>query len=59
VMRSEIYVTAAALGAGVSLLCLALGLPEIAAMFAGFLAGFLLRLAALRFNWSLPTSPKA
>jgi uncharacterized membrane protein YeiH len=59
VVRSEIYVTAAALAAGVALAGLEAGLYRDLAMSLGFVAGFGLRLAALRFGWSLPTSPKS
>ncbi|MGL4728577.1 MAG: trimeric intracellular cation channel family protein [Bosea sp. (in: a-proteobacteria)] len=58
VVRSEIYVTAAALAAGVTLASVGAGAPRDLAMMAGFLAGFLLRLAAIWLGWSLPTSPK-
>lgn len=59
ILRTEIYVTAAALGAAVSLAALGLGLGRTTAMFAGFIVAFGLRTAAIRFNWSLPTSPKS
>jgi uncharacterized membrane protein YeiH len=58
VVRSEIYVTAAALAAGVALAGLEAGLYRDIAMGLGFIAGFGLRLAALRLGWSLPTSPR-
>jgi uncharacterized membrane protein YeiH len=58
VVRSEIYVTAAALAGGITLASLAAGAPRELAMVTGFLSGFLLRLAAIRFGWSLPTSPR-
>lgn len=59
IVRSEIYVTAAALAAGVTLVALEAGLVRDAAALAGFVAGFGLRALALRRGWSLPTSPKA
>lgn len=54
-MRRELYVTAAALSAAltVALLLLA-GLPPLAAGLAAAAAGFALRGAAIRFGWSLP-----
>ncbi len=58
ILRSEIYVTAAALAAGMTLILLAFGLAREAAALGGFLAGFTLRLAAMWRGWSLPTSPK-
>jgi uncharacterized membrane protein YeiH len=57
ILRSEIYVTAAALGAAVTLALLDLGSGRTLAMFGGFFAAFTLRLAAIHFGWSLPTSP--
>ncbi len=57
ILRSEIYVTAAALGAAVTLALLDLGSTREMAMFGGFFAAFALRLAAIQFGWSLPTSP--
>jgi uncharacterized membrane protein YeiH len=58
VLRSEVYVTAAALGAGVTLATQAAGFARPGAMLAGFIAAFALRISAIRFNWSLPTSPR-
>lgn len=58
ILRSEIYVTAAALACVVTLGVLFAGLSEEAAAVAGFLAGFSLRLAAMWRGWSLPTSPR-
>lgn len=53
-LRPEIYVTAALVGAtGFTLLTLA-GAPLMAAALAGFLAAFLVRAGALRFGWSIP-----
>jgi uncharacterized membrane protein YeiH len=56
VLRSEIYVTAAAFGAGVQVLGL-LVLPPAVAMVAGFVAAFGLRSLALARGWSLPRFP--
>ena len=59
ILRSEIYVTAAALGAGTTLAALDLGAGRTLAMLAGFVMAYALRMAAIRFSWSLPTSPKS
>lgn len=58
VLRSEIYVTAAALGATTQVLALTL-LPPGLAMLAGFAAALALRGVALARGWSLPRFPGA
>jgi uncharacterized membrane protein YeiH len=54
ILRREIYVTAALLGAIVLLGALRLGVPRDFAVVAGFSAAFALRGAALWRSWSLP-----
>lgn len=58
ILQTEIYITAAALGAGVTLLVLSLDGGQALAMICGIAAAFALRLGAIRFGWTLPTSPK-
>lgn len=58
VLRQEIYVTAAALGAGVMVGLQALGLDPVACGVAGFAAAFALRALALLRGWSLPAFPR-
>jgi uncharacterized membrane protein YeiH len=53
-LRQEIYATAAAAGAGLFVLLAKLGIPEQAALLAGFATAFVIRAAALKFGWSLP-----
>lgn len=53
-MRPELYVTAAALSAGLMVGLLALGLPGYGAGALAATAGFALRAGAIRFGWSLP-----
>lgn len=57
VLRQEIYVTAAALGAGVMVALQALGLPLTLSAGAGFGAALILRALAILRGWSLPTFP--
>jgi len=57
VLRSEIYVTAAALGATVVALAAPLMPIEVAMLF-GFVCGFGLRALALYYGWSLPRFPE-
>ncbi|WP_445502213.1 trimeric intracellular cation channel family protein [Microvirga sp. G4-2] len=57
VLRQEIYVTAAALGAAVAVTLQAIGLPLSLSMAAGFTAAFGLRALAILRGWSLPTFP--
>jgi uncharacterized membrane protein YeiH len=58
VLRQEIYVTAAALGAAVMVALRGLGLDPFLAAGAGFLAGFTLRALAILRGWSLPAFPQ-
>ena len=53
-MRPELYVTAAALAAGLHVLLLALGLPIAVAASLAALAGFGLRAAAIHWRLALP-----
>jgi uncharacterized membrane protein YeiH len=57
VLRQEIYVTAAALGAAVLVLGHAAGLAPGLAALAGFLGAFGLRALAILRGWSLPAFP--
>jgi uncharacterized membrane protein YeiH len=52
-LRREIYITAALVGAGAYVMVEQLGYPEIAGA-AGFVLALLLRAAALRFGWTMP-----
>lgn len=54
IMRPEIYVTAAALAAGLYLVLLWLGLGTAVAAIVGACAGFILRGAAIRWSLGLP-----
>ncbi|CAN5791385.1 trimeric intracellular cation channel family protein [soil metagenome] len=54
-MRPELYVTAAALAAGLHVLLLALGVPAFAAAVAAATAGFSLRAAAIYWQLALPS----
>ncbi|MET0745733.1 MAG: trimeric intracellular cation channel family protein [Microvirga sp.] len=58
VLRQEIYVTAAALGAGVMAACHGLGIDPSFAAAAGFCAAFTLRALAILRGWSLPAFPR-
>ncbi len=53
-MRPELYVTAAALSAALTVGLLLAGMPGAAAGLAAFLAGFTLRGAAILRGWALP-----
>lgn len=53
-MRPELYVTAAALSAALTVGLLLLGLPGMAAGLIAAAAGFALRGCAISFGWSLP-----
>ena len=53
-LRPEIYLSAAALGATVFVCLAVLGLPSLVAGGLGAAAGFILRAGALRFGWTLP-----
>lgn len=57
VLRQEIYVTAAALGAGVTVALQGLGLDPSWSAASGFAAAFGLRALALLRGWSLPAFP--
>lgn len=54
IMRPEIYVTAAALSAGLYVALVAIGLPGAVAAATGAAAGFGLRAAAIRWKLALP-----
>jgi uncharacterized membrane protein YeiH len=54
VLRREVYVTAALLGATIFVSGLSAGLPRDGAIAIGLVAGFALRGAALHWRWSLP-----
>jgi uncharacterized membrane protein YeiH len=53
-MKPELYVTAAALSAGLFVALVLLGVPSVAAAVVAAIAGFALRGAAIRKGWSLP-----
>jgi uncharacterized membrane protein YeiH len=53
-LRREIYITAALLGAAVFAVLQLLGAPFWPAGIAGFVAAFGLRACAIKFGWSLP-----
>jgi uncharacterized membrane protein YeiH len=53
-LRREIYVTCAVLGASLFLLLQVAGLPPLPAGIAGAAAAFALRAGAILWNWSLP-----
>jgi uncharacterized membrane protein YeiH len=53
-LRPELYVTAAALSAAVTVALLALGVPGAIGGPLAFAAGFALRAAAIRRGWALP-----
>jgi len=59
IMQPELYVTAAALSAGMTVLGMALaaslGLANGVVWGAAFVAGFALRTAAIQFGWGLPS----
>jgi uncharacterized membrane protein YeiH len=57
VLRQEIYVTAAALGAAVAVTLQVIGLPVAWGAGAGFAAAFGLRALAILRGWSLPAFP--
>jgi len=54
-MRAELYVTAAALSAAMTVVLIAAGLPMAVAAGIAAAAGFALRGGAIRYGWSLPT----
>ena len=53
-MRSELYVTAAALSSALAVALLLIGLPDFAAGAVAAAAGFVLRGGAIARGWSLP-----
>lgn len=57
IMKPELYVTAAALASVMTVAAMhaPLGLSNWAIWIAAFLAGFVLRAAAIRFEWGLPS----
>ncbi len=57
-MRPELYVTAAALSAALTVLLMLAGLPGAAAGLIAFAAGFSLRGAAILRGWALPQYPR-
>ncbi|WP_375267898.1 trimeric intracellular cation channel family protein [Phenylobacterium sp.] len=56
-LKREIYVSAALVGAAVFVAAQALGAPELPASLGGFLAAFTVRAGAILFGWSLPGFP--
>jgi uncharacterized membrane protein YeiH len=54
VLRPELYVTAAACGAGAFVTAIGLGMPREMAMGLGFAIGLALRAAAIRYRLGLP-----
>ena len=58
-MKPEIYVTAAALAAGMFVLLQVSGIPMLASAIASALAGFGLRAMAILHGWSIPAYRRA
>lgn len=56
-LRRELYVTPALLGAAAFVGLDAAGVPLLAAQLAGFLIAFLVRAGAILFGWSMPAFP--
>ncbi|MFQ6240126.1 trimeric intracellular cation channel family protein [Sinorhizobium meliloti] len=54
-LRPEIYVSAALVGAGAFVLASLVGLPLVAASALGVVTAFAVRGGALRYGWTLPT----
>lgn len=54
-LRPEVYVTAALVGAGAFVLATVAGLPLVATSTLGVLSAFAVRGGALKFGWTLPT----
>ncbi|MEI3854210.1 MULTISPECIES: trimeric intracellular cation channel family protein [Ensifer] len=54
-LRPEVYVTAALIGAGAFVLATIAGLPLAAASTLGVISAFAVRGGALKFGWTLPT----
>ena len=57
-LRREIYLTAAVLGAGTYVALRLLQVDDLWSIAAGVAAAFLLRAGALRFGWTLPGFPE-
>jgi uncharacterized membrane protein YeiH len=57
VLRSDLYAVAALAGAAVTVLGEKLGLPTVIGAGAGAVLCFVLRVAAIRRGWQLPTAP--
>jgi uncharacterized membrane protein YeiH len=58
VLHEEVYALAALAGAAAYAGAIWLGVPEVAAATAAVLLAVGLRLASVRFGWSLPRAPK-
>lgn len=54
-LRPEVYVTAALIGASAYVLATMVGLPLVAASTLGVASAFAVRAGALKFGWTLPT----
>ncbi|MFK3962947.1 trimeric intracellular cation channel family protein [Ensifer adhaerens] len=54
-LRPEVYVTAALIGASAYVLATIVGLPLVAASTLGVASAFAVRAGALKFGWTLPT----
>ncbi|NRQ13145.1 trimeric intracellular cation channel family protein [Ensifer sesbaniae] len=54
-LRPEVYVTAALIGAGAFVLATMAGLPLTAASTLGVISAFIVRGGALKYGWTLPT----
>lgn len=54
ILRREIYVTAALLGASLFVVLLSAGLDRSSSLFCGFVVALAVRLGALRWQWTLP-----
>ena len=55
ILRREIYITAAAAGAGIYVLVDRIAEAPVAATASGFAAAFVIRAIAILKGWSLPT----
>jgi uncharacterized membrane protein YeiH len=54
VLRQDIYITAAALGAGLVVTARLFGISQNSSLLIGIIGGFSLRAAAIGFGWTLP-----
>jgi uncharacterized membrane protein YeiH len=54
ILRREVYVAAALIGAGAYVVMEGFGVDRLVAMGTSFVAAFVIRVLALRYNWSLP-----